>query len=106
MKTRKRISHSETGYTGTPGSSYEIYTAKIYTIPSGYEIVVEHDSGSNQGQLESAGETEDRWRAETLESLHDLAISGLEEKLDHAEMRRAIRDAIYDAQDEENDEDD
>lgn len=101
------LSSCDEGDGGHPGSRYDVLLCTIYrhTKKVRYRAVCKNEWGSNQGRLEPHGGFENEYRADSLDELMRIAISGERESMvdmspsDSAKMSSAIRNAIAEAED-------
>lgn len=105
------ISKANHGSSDGPGGQYTDRIARVKRIGTEtkwqYELYVRSAWGSDQGHYEEHGRTERRYRAASLEDLLDTGISEVRNDTEFddketSQLVAAIREAIFEAQDEEN----
>lgn len=99
------ISTDDQGHHGHPGQQFSELSATVRKVKRGYALDVLSRWGSNQGYLEEHGRTERQYRAAELDDLLRIGISEIKDDSDlsdvSASLCQAIRNAIYAAQDAE-----
>jgi len=105
MSKKELIGESDQGSYGSPGSQFVERLAKVYRTRRGYELQLEHSWGSNQGYLQRNGDDSRRFRADSLDELLRIGIaeSRGDETFGDPKFAQAIRDAIYEAEDAQDD---
>lgn len=100
------ISTDDQGDHGQPGSKFYKCFAGVRRAKNGnYELHVQNVRGSNQGYLEEHYREERKFRHDELADLMQIGLSEIESDEDFRDhlgkFKQAIRNAIYEAQDSE-----